>query len=504
MKKYVLALDQGTTSSRAVLFDREGKVRAIAQQELAQSFPAPGLVEHDPMEIWTSQLAVARKVMRDTGVSAADIAAIGIANQRETTVVWDRVTGEPVHPAIVWQDRRTAQHCDQMRSEGREAAFQRKTGLLLDPYFSATKLQWILQNVPGAEQRAQRGQLAFGTVDSWLAFQLCGRHVTDASNASRTLLFNIHSLLWDASLASQFGVSAAMLPELVPTSGILGVTAPELFGAPIPIAALAGDQQAACFGQACLRPGMAKNTYGTGCFMLMNTGAEPILSRNRLLTSVGWTFAGSASDRCYVLEGSVFSGGSVVQWIRDGLGLIGSAAEIEALATSVPDAGGVVLVPAFTGLGAPYWDPHARGAITGITRGTAKAHIARAALECIAYQSADLLHAMQQDAGMPMTELRVDGGASRNDFLMQFQADILGVEVIRPAITETTSLGVAFLAGLAVGYWDAVEEVSTIWREEKRYSPQIADHARLERLQSWHEAVGRSRGAITSAPLTSS
>ncbi len=495
MKKYVLALDQGTTSSRAVLFDREGSIQGIAQKEFAQFFPAPGLVEHDPMEIWESQLEVARRVMRDSGVRAADIVAIGIANQRETTVVWDRVTGTPIYPAIVWQDRRTAQRCEVMRTEGNEAAFQSKTGLLLDPYFSGTKLQWILQNVPGAQRRAEQGQLAFGTVDSWLTFKLCGRHVTDPSNASRTLLFDIHSLRWDESLANLLAVPATMLPELVPTSGILGVTAPDLFGAAIPIAALAGDQQAACFGQACLQQGMAKNTYGTGCFMLMNTGPIPIQSNHRLLTSVGWTFADAAKSKCYVLEGSVFSAGAVVQWIRDGLGLIASAGEIEALATSVPDSGGVVLVPAFTGLGAPYWDPNARGAISGITRGTTKAHIARAALECIAYQSADLLQAMQQDASMPITELRVDGGASRNDFLMQFQADILGVDVIRPAITETTSLGIAFLAGLAVGYWDAVDQISTIWREEKRYSPGIDVDEKCKLVELWHAAVGRSRGA---------
>ena len=492
MEKFILALDQGTSSSRAMLFDRAGRVRGAAQQELTQHFPAPGLVEHDANEIWEGQLAVARQVLAQTGVDASQVAGLGIANQRETAVVWDRITGTPLCRAIVWQDRRTAARCESLRNEGLEPTFRSKTGLLLDPYFSGTKLEWILDNVAGARRKAESGQLAFGTVDSWLAFKLSGRHITDPSNASRTLLFNIHTLQWDSELANHLSVPLAMLPAVVPTSGVLAMTLPDLLGSAIPIAAIAGDQQAACFGQVCLDPGMAKNTYGTGCFMLMNTGSIPIESANQLLTSVGWT---STRDQqtTYVLEGSVFTAGAVVQWFRDGLGLIGSASEMEALATSVPDTGGVSFVPAFTGLGAPHWDPDARGTIAGITRGTTRAHLARAGLESIAYQSADLLQAMQQDAGMPLAELRVDGGASKNDFLMQLQADLLGIPVVRPDTTETTAQGAAFLAGLAVGFWSGEEEMRAIWRENKRFLPTLSESDRAEKMARWSEAVRRAR-----------
>ncbi|MDB5799008.1 MAG: glpK [Paucimonas sp.] len=495
MKSYVLALDQGTTSSRALLFDCTGKVIALTQREFPQYFPAPGLVEHDANEIWRSQLAVARQVMQEANVAASEVAALGIANQRETTVVWDRASGEPVHNAIVWQDRRTARRCEELRRAGKEAAVHARTGLLLDPYFSASKLEWLLENVPGLRRRGERGELAFGTVDSWLAFKLCGRHVTDPSNAARTLLFDIHKCAWDDELLALFNVPRSMLAEVVPTSGVVGDIDPSLLGGSIPLASLAGDQQAACFGQACLSPGMAKNTYGTGCFMLMNTGLQPVDSKHQLLSSIAWTREGDAhaARPRYVLEGSVFTAGAVVQWLRDGLGLIASSPDVEPLAASVPDSAGVYFVPAFTGLGAPYWDADARGAIVGLTRGSTGAHIARAALESIAYQSAELLLAMQQDADMPIAELRVDGGAARNNFLMQFQANLSGLPVVRPAITETTAAGAAYLAGLATGIWAEEAQVAEMWKQEKRFFPEWEPARRSERMHDWRAAVKRTR-----------
>ncbi|RYF04175.1 MAG: glycerol kinase [Oxalobacteraceae bacterium] len=490
MSSYILALDQGTTSSRAILFDRQGQVVALAQQEYPQYFPQPGWVEHDPLDIWHTQLACAREVLQQSGTDPAEVAAIGIANQRETTVVWDRRSGEPLCHAIVWQDRRTAERCDALRAAGHAALIQRKTGLEVDAYFSATKLEWLLTNVPGARVRAERGELAFGTVDSWLAYKLCGRHVTDAGNAARTMLFNINSLRWDDELLDLFGIPASMLPEVVASSGEVGVTDPAWFGRPIPIAGIAGDQQAATFGQACHRRGMVKNTYGTGCFMLMHAGDVPPRSHNRLLATVGWQL-GRQTD--YLLEGSVFMGGATVQWLRDGLGIIKQSADVEALALSVPDSGGVMLVPAFTGLGAPHWDAYARGTIVGMTRGTTAAHIARAAVEAIAYQSAELLAAMQKDADCAVHEVRADGGAARNDLLMQFQADLLGVPVVRPQVTETTALGAAYLAGLAVGFWASRAEIAAQWRAERRFAPRNR-HARREELMArWARAVAHAR-----------
>jgi glycerol kinase len=488
--QYILALDQGTTSSRAILFDRQGQVFATSQQEYPQHFPQPGWVEHDPLDIWTSQLACARQVLQESGVDAGQVAAIGIANQRETTVVWDRRTGEPLCHAIVWQDRRTAGLCDELRAAGHASLIQRKTGLELDAYFSATKLQWLLTNVPGARARAERGELAFGTIDSWLVYQLCGRHVTDVSNAARTMLFNINSLRWDEELLALFGVPASMLPEVVSSSEQVGVTAESLFGRAIAISGIAGDQQAATFGQACHRRGMVKNTYGTGCFMLMHAGDSPPHSHNRLLATVGWTVGGHTD---YLLEGSVFMGGATVQWLRDGLGLIKQSSDVEALALSVPDSGGVMLVPAFVGLGAPHWDAYARGTIVGMTRGTTAAHIARAAVEAIAYQSAELLAAMQKDAGCAVHEVRADGGAARNDLLMQFQADLLGVPVVRPRVTETTALGAAYLAGLAVGFWASSEEIAAQWQAERRFEPQMPAARREEAMARWARAVAHAR-----------
>ncbi|MDB5821902.1 MAG: glpK [Herminiimonas sp.] len=494
MTKYVLALDQGTTSSRAILFDRNGQLLGQAQAEFPQYFPQPGWVEHDATEIWASQLAVARQVMRECGVSASEIAAIGIANQRETTIIWDRKSGQPIAPAIVWQDRRTADLCTRLDQEGKAALFRQKTGLVLDAYFSGTKIRWMLDNVPEARARADRGELCFGTVDSWLLYKLCGEHVTDASNASRTLLFDIHTLEWDDELLSCLNIPRSLLPRVVASSGRAGIAFPELLGAAIPICGIAGDQQAATFGQACVAPGMVKNTFGTGCFMLMNTGGQPVTSQNNLVTTIGWTISPDSPEATqYMLEGSVFVGGAVVQWLRDGLGIINSASEIEALAASVPDTGGVSFVPAFAGLGAPYWDPHARGLLIGMTRGTTKAHIARAALASIAYQVADLLHAMRNDAGIELNELRVDGGACRNDLLMQFQADILGVPVLRPVVTETTALGAAYLAGLAVGFWTSTEEIASKWRIDRRFEPIMTSLEREQRLSEWHLAVERSR-----------
>ncbi len=490
MTQYILALDQGTISSRAILFDRAGLPVASCQQEYPQYFPQPGWVEHDPLDIWHSQLACAREALAQAGVQAAQVAAIGIANQRETTLLWDRATGEPVANAIVWQDRRTAGACDRLREAGKAALIQERSGLELDAYFSATKLQWLLDHVPGARSRADRGELAFGTVDSWLVWRLCGRHVTDTSNAARTMLFNIHTLAWDEDLLALFDIPRALLPQVVPSAGVVGLANKEWFGHAIPIAGIAGDQQAATFGQACHRKGLVKNTYGTGCFMLMHAGDSALVSHNRLLATVGWTVAGRTD---YLLEGSVFMGGATVQWLRDGLGIIRQSHEVEALAASVPDSGGVMLVPAFTGLGAPHWDPYARGTILGMTRGTGAAHIARAAVEAIAYQSAELLAAMQKDAACAVTELRADGGAARNDLLMQFQADLLGVEVVRPRVTETTALGAAYLAGLACGYWESLEAIEAQWQVERRYAPCMDAGHRAESMARWGRAVAHAR-----------
>ena len=493
MTKYILALDQGTTSSRAILFDHAGHPQACAQGEFRQIFPQPGWVEHDANEIWDSQLAVLQQVLRESGVAAGDVAAIGVTNQRETTVLWDRATGQPVANAIVWQDRRNAAFCEQLQAEGKAGLIQQKTGLVLDAYFSATKLKWLLDNVPGARARAERGELAFGTVDSWLIWKMSGAHLTDTSNASRTMLFNIHTLQWDADLLALLDIPVSLLPQVVPSSGVAAHTDADLLGVPLPIAGIAGDQQAATFGQACLQPGMAKNTYGTGCFMLMNVGKEALPSKNRLLTTVGWQLDKKAGSTDYLLEGSAFIAGAAVQWMRDGLGIIQHSSEVEALASSVPDTGGLVFVPAFAGLGAPYWDPYARGTLIGITRGTGKAHIARAALEGVAYQNVDVLSAMQNDAGIALSELRVDGGAARNDMLMQFQSDILNVPVVRPVVTETTALGAAYLAGLAVGFWRSLEEIAAQWRVARRFEPKMADDERLTRLHKWQRAVERSR-----------
>ena len=491
MSRFVLALDQGTTSSRALLVDHDGAIVALAQRELPQHFPAPGWVEHEPADIWGTQQSTIEQVLAQAGASAGDVAAIGIANQRETTLLWERATGKPVHRAIVWQDRRTAPLCAELAARGCEPEITRRTGLLLDPYFSATKLAWLLEHVPAARDRAARGELAFGTVDSWLAWQLTGgsAHVTDASNASRTLLFNLQTGDWDEELLGLFGVPRACLPRIVPTSLAGNALPARIAGVERPLAALAGDQQAALFGQACFEPGMAKNTYGTGCFLLLHTGGAPIRSRHRLLSTVAWQDARLQ----YALEGSVFVAGAVVQWLRDGLGLIRRAADVEALAQSVPDHGGVYLVPAFAGLGSPHWDPHARGTLLGLTRGTNAGHIARAALESIAFQSAELLLAMQADAGLRLRELRVDGGASANDLLMQFQADVLGVPVVRPRITETTALGAAYLAGLAVGFWSSTEELASQWQVGRRFEPRMARAQADLRLEEWSRAVQRAR-----------
>src|SRR5882724_12495741 len=497
MSRYVLALDQGTTSSRAILFDRDGKAAAAAQQEFRQIFPRPGWVEHDATEIWSSQLACAHQVLKQAGCAPSDLAAVGIANQRETTVIWERANGKPIANAIVWQDRRTAEFCARLRASGVEERVTEKTGLLLDPYFSGTKIAWLLDNVPGARARAERGELAFGTVDAWLIWQLtAGRvHVTDVSNASRTLLFNLHTLEWDDELLQLLKVPRSMLPRVVPSSDVVATTSPDVLGAAVKIAGIAGDQQAATFGQACFAPGMAKNTYGTGCFLLMNSGHAPRRSHNRLLCTVGWRLGNKGADT-YCLEGSVFVGGAVVQWLRDGLGFFANSAEVEALAAQVADNGGVYLVPAFAGLGSPHWDPNARGMMIGMTRGTTRAHVARAALESIAFQSAELAIAMQGDAASPLTELRVDGGAARNDLLMQFQADLVGVPVVRPAVTETTALGAAYLAGLAVGFWSGTEEIASLWRVERRFEPQMAAGKRDALVAEWKRAVERAKGWV--------
>ncbi len=490
--QYILAIDQGTTSSRAILFNRSGRIHGIAQQEFRQIFPNPGWVEHDANEIWTSQLAVSRQVLMDHGLSAQDIAAIGITNQRETTVLWDRATGEPVANAIVWQDRRTASFCDELRAQGKAEVFRQKTGLVIDGYFSGTKLRWLLDNVPGARARADKGELAFGTVDAWLIYKLSGKHLTDTSNASRTMLFNIHTLDWDDEILGILNIPRSVLPAVVPSSGIAAHTDARFFGAEIPIAGIAGDQQAATYGQACYHPGMVKSTSGTGCFILMNTGAA-VASQNQLLTTVGWTTGHDASRQTdYMFEGGVFMGGATVQWLRDGLKIIKNSSEVEALAASVPDCDGVTFVPAFSGLGAPHWDAYARGTMLGITRGTQAGHIARAALEGIAFQTADVIRAMQKDAGTPIRELRVDGGAARNNLLMQFQADILGVPVVRPEVTETTALGAAYLAGLGVGYWSGQDEIAAQWHVEHRFEPTMSAPERDARLNVWARAIARS------------
>ena len=485
---WLLALDQGTTSSRAIVFDAEGNEAATAQKELRQIYPQPGWVEHDPLDIWQDQLAVAQAALRQAGLGAGDIAAIGIANQRETVVLWERASGRPLANAIVWQDRRTAEACARLKAEGAEGLVREKTGLVLDPYFSATKLAWLLDRLPGARARAQRGELAAGTVDSWLAWNLSGGrlHITDPSNASRTSLFNIRSGDWDADLLALFGIPRELLPRVVRSSALCGETAPALFGAPIRLGGMAGDQQAALFGQACHGAGMAKNTYGTGCFLLMHTGGQAVASANGLIATCA-AQTGDAPE--YALEGSVFIGGAVVQWLRDGLGLIRRAADIEALAAGVPDAGGVVFVPAFAGLGAPHWNPAARGALLGLTRGTTAAHIARAALEAIAFQSVELVEAMSADCGQPLAELRVDGGAAANGLLMQFQADLLGVPVLRPRILETTALGAAYLAGLAAGVWASRAEIAAYWARERTFEPRLPRAAAAARMAEWRRAV---------------
>jgi glycerol kinase len=493
--RYLLALDQGTTSSRAIVFDNEGRQCALAQREFTQYFPQPGWVEHDAMEIWTTQLEVAREAIARAGLKAHDIAAIGITNQRETTVVWDRRTRLPIARAIVWQDRRTTEACERFKQDGLESIVKAKTGLVLDPYFSATKIAWILDHVPGARIRAARGELAFGTIDTWLLYQFTGGavHATDPSNAARTLLLDIENDAWDDALLHHFNTPREVMPAIVPSSGVVGHTVTSLFGAPIAIAGIAGDQQSALFGQACHQAGTAKNTYGTGCFMLLNTGATRVHSTTGLLTTR------TADPKChhYALEGSVFIAGAAVQWLRDGLGIIAKSADIEPLAASVPDAGGVRFVPAFTGLGAPYWDARARGTVVGLTRGTTAAHLARAALDAIALQTADVLDAMQQDAGLMLTELRVDGGATANHLLMQIQADLLGIPVIRPATQETTALGAALLAGLAVGIWRSAEHIALQWRKADQIIPTISTDQREQTLADWRRAVARSRDWAT-------
>ena len=488
MKKYILALDQGTSSSRAIVFNEKGELCSVAQKEFTQIFPRPGWVEHDPKEIWSSQSGVIAESIAKIGINGLNIAGIGITNQRETTIVWDAETGEPVYNAIVWQDRRTSEYCDSLKAQGLTDMIRKKTGLIIDAYFSGTKIRWILENVPGAREKAEKGQLRFGTVDTWLIWNLTRGevHVTDVTNASRTLLFNIHTLEWDSEMLEFLGIPASMMPEVKSSSEVYGHTKTTMFAHEVPIAGIAGDQQAALFGQMCTEPGAVKNTYGTGCFLLMNTGEKPIESKNNLLTTIAWKVGGKVN---YALEGSIFVAGSVVQWLRDGLGIIRSSSDIEALAASVPDNGGVYFVPALTGLGAPYWDQYAKGSINGITRGTTAAHIARAALEGIAFQTMDIVEAMRCDSGVELCELKVDGGASRNNLLMQFQSDVLGCKVIRPQITETTALGAAFLAGLAVGYWSSIDEIKNIWAVERQFTPQ---DPQTEAKKGWAEAVGRT------------
>lgn len=491
MDKYILSLDQGTTSSRAIVFGRDGRVVSLAQREFEQIYPSPGHVEHDPESIWSTQLEVAKEALRRAKVTAAQIAGIGVTNQRETTILWEKNTGRPVANAIVWQSRITAGICKALRSEGYEDVFRKKTGLVVDAYFSGTKIKYLLDTVPGLRARAEKGEILFGTVDAFLIWRLTGGkvHVTDHSNASRTLLFNIHALEWDEELLKILGVPRAMLPEARPSSEVYGQTSADLFGGGIPISGNAGDQQAATFGQACFEAGSAKNTYGTGCFMLMNTGNQPVESKNNLLTTVGWTVGGKTT---YCLEGSVFIAGAVVQWLRDGLGVLSSSSEIERLAASVPDAGGVYFVPAFVGLGAPHWDPYARGTILGLTRDTRLGHIARAAVDSMAYQSRELLEAMQRDADIALESLKVDGGATVNNALLQFQADLLGVPVRRPVVSETTALGAAYLAGLAVEYWKNADDVVANWALDREFLPQLPTNERERLYAGWKRAVGRS------------
>ena len=493
MPQYILALDQGTTSSRAILFDYEGQILAVQQEEFPQIYPQPGWVEHNPEDIWNTQLRVAQAVVKRAGLPPSDIAAIGITNQRETTMIWDRATGKPIFNAIVWQCRRTAPICEQLKADGFDRTIAQKTGLVTDAYFSGTKVAWLLQNVPHAQERAQRGELAFGTVDTFLVWRLTGGrlHVTDVSNASRTLLYNIHTGDWDDEILTRLNVPRALLPQVMPSSLIYDETDASLFGRGIPIAGIAGDQQAATFGQACLSPGMAKNTYGTGCFLIMNTGNEAVASYNQLLTTIAWKLGDQPVQ--YALEGSVFIAGAAIQWLRDSLGIIKDSAESEALARSVSSADGVYFVPAFVGLGAPYWDAYARGTIVGLTRGSTRSHIVRAALESVAYQTRDVVEAMHADSGIELQTLRVDGGMVRNDFLMQYQADILGVPVQRPAVTETTALGAAYLAGLAVGYWSSSETLATQWRVERTFAPTMNAEQRESLYHGWKRAVERSK-----------
>lgn len=491
MEKYILALDQGTTSSRAIVFDHNGSIRSAAQKEFSQHFPQPGWVEHDPNEIWSSEAAVIAEAISAIDINGKNIAGIGITNQRETTIVWDIDTEEPVYNAIVWQDRRTASLCDQLKAQGLVDMVREKTGLIIDAYFSGTKIKWILDNVPGARERAEKGKLRFGNVDSWLVWRLTRGevHVTDVTNASRTMLFNIHTLKWDVDLLKLLDIPVSMMPEVKSSSEVYGHTKTTIFAHEVPISGIAGDQQAALFGQMCVEPGAIKNTYGTGCFVMLNTGARPVLSRNNLLTTIAWKIGDKVN---YALEGSIYVGGSVVQWLRDGLGLIKSSSEVEDLASSVPDSGGVYFVPALTGLAAPYWDQYARGTIVGITRGTTAAHIARAALDGIAFQTYDIAQAMSRDMGAPLTELKVDGGASRNNLLMQFQANLLDIDVVRPKVTETTALGAAYLAGLAVGYWNDVDEIKSQWQEERRFAP-VANKQALDAAKAgWADAIART------------
>ena len=491
MEKFILSLDQGTSSSRAIVFDHKGQIRSVAQREFTQYFPKPGWVEHNPHEIWSSQASVIAEAITSIDINGLDIAAIGITNQRETTIVWDSETEEPIYNAIVWQDRRTSEYCDELKAAGHTEFIRSRTGLIIDAYFSATKINWILENVPGARQKAQEGKLRFGTVDTWLVWMLTSGevHVTDVSNASRTMLFNIHTLEWDKELLELFDIPESMMPEVKSSSEVYGYTKGTILACEVPIGGMAGDQQAALFGQMCTEPGSVKNTYGTGCFLLMNSGEKPIMSSNNLLTTVAWKIGDTVN---YALEGSIFVAGSVVQWLRDGLGIIRSAKEVEELATSVPDNGGVYFVPALTGLGAPHWDQYAKGSIYGITRGTTAGHIARAALEGIAFQTMDIVQAMEKDAGCPLKELKVDGGATANNLMMQFQADILGTSVIRPQVTETTALGAAYLAGLAVGYWDSIDHIKSQWGVEKEFTPQ-ADAETVEALkEGWADAIRRT------------
>ncbi len=493
MKKYILAIDQGTTSSRAIVFDRSGAVKSGAQKEFKQHYPRPGWVEHDAGEIWTTQAAVITEATADAGVEAKDIAALGITNQRETTVVWDRETGSPVHHAIVWQDRRTSDFCDQLKNQGLEPKIEQKTGLRIDAYFSATKLKWLLDNVDGLREKAEQGRIAFGTVDTWLVWKLTqGKvHVTDVSNACRTMLYNIHKKVWDDEILQLLDIPRNILPQVRSSSEIYGETETHLFSSRIPIAGIAGDQQAALFGQMCTEPGMIKNTYGTGAFIILNTGSMPVKSRHNLLTTVAWQIGGKMS---YALEGSIFIAGAVVQWLRDGLHLIGTSKEVERLAQTEPDNGGVYLVPAFAGLGAPHWDQYARGIIIGLTRGTTAGHLARAALESIAFQTRDVLEAMKADSDIEIGDLRVDGGAASDDTLMQFQADILQIPIIRPKILETTALGAAYLAGLAVGYWDSFEEIRSQWQMDRIFQPRMGPDQVKRLIERWQEAVGRAKG----------